>query len=167
MLLQHIDVLFYYLRKKKKVFADSCLEFTTTDNQFNQRIQSLYIRFLGKNNDISVVNVDHCVAEYILGFYMMSNTPWYEVDKVYFPIHVGREKHWILGCLRFKERVIYVYNSKRSTRSNLFVMECLEAYSVLLPLFLDLIGFWEKYELRGFTAFFDSKKKLTDPFDVL
>ena len=46
-------------------------------------------------------------------------------------------------------------------------MECLEAYSVLLPLFLDLVGFWEKYELRGFTAFFYSKKKLTDSFDVL
>ena len=47
------------------------------------------------------------------------------------------------------------------------MMECLEAYSVMLPLFLCwFLG--KKYELiRGFIAFFKSKKKVTDPFDVL
>ena len=143
------------------------MKFTTIDNHFDQRIQNLYIKFLGKNNDISVINIDHCVAEYILGYYMMRNTPWSEVDEVFFPIHVSKEKHWVLGCLKFKDKKIYVYNSMRSARSKTLALVCLEAYSVLLPLFLDVVDFWEKYEDQGFKAVSDSKKNMTDPFDVV
>ena len=66
---QHIDVLFYYLRKKGKIFKDFYLNFTTTDNQFDQQIQSLYSRYLAKNEDLLVVSIDYSVAEYIFGVF--------------------------------------------------------------------------------------------------
>ena len=92
-LFQHIDVLFYYMRKKRKVYGDSCIKYTTTDNIFDQRIQSLYSKFLGKNEDLSLVSLNDIVAEYILGYYMLCTTSWIEVDEVLFPIHVSKEKH--------------------------------------------------------------------------
>ena len=74
------------------------MKFTTTDNYFDQRIQNLFIKFLGKNNDISVINIDHCMAEYILGFYIMRNTPWSEVDEFSFQFMLLRKNigYWIV-----------------------------------------------------------------------
>ena len=138
---QHIDVLFYYLRKKGKIFKDSCLNFITIDNQFDQRIQSLYSRYLAKNEDLTLVTVDHAVAEYILGYFMMCNRVWFDVDHVFFPIHIGKEKHWILGVLHIKDCHIYVYNSLRGVKYNKAVPDCVRSYSILLPLFFDVVNF--------------------------
>ena len=71
--MQHIDVLFYYLRKKEKIYRKSCMKFTTSDNLFDQRLQGLYAKYMSKEKDNSLVCVDHCVSEYILGYFMFYN----------------------------------------------------------------------------------------------
>ena len=55
----------------------------------------------------------------------------------------------------------------RSAKSKTLALVFLEAYSILLLLFLDVVIFWEKYEDQGFKAVSDSKKNVTDLFDVL
>ena len=92
-----MDVLFYYLRKKEKVYYDSCVKYTTIDNQFDQRIQALYKKFLSKNKDYSLISIDHSAAEYILGYYMPSNTSWYLVDEVMFPFILLKRSIGFLG----------------------------------------------------------------------
>ena len=162
-----MDVLFYYLRKKGKVYSDSCVKYTTTDNQFDQRIQALYKKFLSKNKDYSLISVDHSVAEYILGYYMPSNTSWYLVDEVMFPIHIAKEKHWILGRLNFKERCIYIYNSLRCAKSHKLMMEVLSSYSVLLPVFFELLDVWGEHKDIDMKSEFYASKKLLNTFEVV
>ena len=162
-----MDVLFYYLRKKGKVYSDSYVKYTTTDNQFDQRIQALYKKFLSKNKDYSLISVDHSVAEYILGYYMSSNTSWYLVDEVLFPIHIAKEKHWILGRLNFKERCIYIYNSLRCAKSHKLMMEVLSSYSVLLPVFFELLNVWGEHKDIDMKSEFYTSKKLLDTFEVV
>ena len=106
------------------------------------------------------------IAKYILGYYMLYNTPWIDVDKVLFPIHVSKEKHWILGCLNFKDRCIYVYNSLMSSKHDRVILETLKSYSILLPLFLDLVDFWDHRSDLDLTVGAYSSKDLSDPFDV-
>ena len=64
------------------------------------------------------------------------------IDDVFFSIHIGKEKHWILGHLNFKDRCIYIYNSLRCAKTNKVVMEVLESYSILLPVFFQLLNLW-------------------------
>ena len=162
-----MDVLFCYLRKKGKVYSDSCVKYTTTDNLFDQHIQSLYKKFLSKNKDISLISVDHSVAEYILGYYMPSNTAWYLVDDVFFPIHISKEKHWILGRLNFKDRCIYIFDSLRSAKTKKVVMEVLECYSVLLPVFFELLDLWAERKDIDMNSKVYASKKILDPFEVI
>ena len=138
---QHIDVLFYYLRKKWKNFKDFYLNFTTTDNQFDQQIQSLFSRYLAKNEDLTLVTVDHVVAKYILGYFMMCNRVWFNVDHIFFPIYIGKEKHWVLGVLHIKDCHIYVHNTLRGAKYNKAVQDCIRSYIILLPLFFDVVNF--------------------------
>ena len=91
--LQHIDILFYYLRRKGRVFSKNCLRFITTDNFFDQRFQGLYERYLSSGKNVSVVGMNHYAAEYILGYLIACNTIWLDVDHVLFPIFVAKEKH--------------------------------------------------------------------------
>ena len=141
---QHIDVLFYYLRKKGKIFSDCCVKFTTINNHFDQLIKALFSKFSTKN-DLSVVSVDHAIAEYILGYLMLCNTPWVDVDFILFPIHITKDKHWVLGLLNIKDKRIYVYNSLRSAKNDRVVIDYLRSYSVLLPLFFDVLDIWKYY----------------------
>ncbi|KAF4379511.1 hypothetical protein G4B88_018207 [Cannabis sativa] len=63
----HIDIIFYYLRKKIMYSAEPKIKVTTTDCLFCSSITTLYERFVEKNNDISVLSLSHNVAQYIQG----------------------------------------------------------------------------------------------------
>ncbi|KAM3378124.1 hypothetical protein P3S68_010537 [Capsicum galapagoense] len=72
----HIDMLFYYFRKKSKyILLDGESSFTTTDYWFNCLIQNLYSKFLGKRKDVVVIKEDSEIVEYILGYVMRCNVP--------------------------------------------------------------------------------------------
>ena len=142
------------------------MKFTTSDNLFDQRLQDLYAKYLSKEKDNSLVRLDHCISEYILGYFMFCNKPWLEVDHVLFPIHVVKQKHWVLARLSFKERCLYVYDSMRGVTHDRGVSEVLDCYSILLPLFLDVVDFWSKSINLDATSDPYASKKVTDPFSV-
>ena len=158
--------MFCYLRKKEKIYLESCVKFTTSDNLFDQRLQDLYAKYLSKEKDNSLVCVDHCVSEYILEYFMFYNKPWFEVDHILFPIHIVKQKHWVLVHLSFKDRCLYVYDSMRGATHDRGVLEILDCYNILLPLFLDVVDFGSKRTDLDVTSGPYASKKLTDPFSV-
>ncbi|XP_019259517.1 PREDICTED: uncharacterized protein LOC109237646 [Nicotiana attenuata] len=155
----HIDVIFYYLRKKGKYGVDVPVRFTTTDCWFNCLISNLYKEFLEKNRDMNLITETDPIAEYILGYFLRCNVPWSTVDEVLFPINLSDKWHWILARLSFKDLRIYVYDSMSGARQNSAVRRSVERYSVLLPYFLHRIGFWDtKENPMGIPA--------NDPFEI-
>ncbi|XP_070022964.1 uncharacterized protein [Nicotiana sylvestris] len=155
----HIDVIFYYLRKKGKYDVDVPIRFTTTDCWFNRLISTLYKEFLEKNRDMNFITETDPIVEYILGYFLRCNVPWSTVDEILFPINLSDKWNWILARLSFKDLHIYVYDSMSGARQNSAVQRSVEPYSVLLPYFLHRIGFWDtKENPMGIPA--------NDPFEI-
>ncbi|KAF4348953.1 hypothetical protein F8388_019128 [Cannabis sativa] len=130
----HIDIIFYYLRKKIMYSAEPKIKVTTTDCLFCSSITTLYEKFVEKNNDISVLSLSHNVAQYIQGGKILCATPWHLVDHVVMPIN-------ICGRLNIAERRIYLYNSLRSGRYMTAAKEACKPFSVILPYYFSMLDF--------------------------
>ncbi|KAF4365767.1 hypothetical protein F8388_003436 [Cannabis sativa] len=139
--LLHIDIIFYYLRKKIMYSAEPKIKVTTTDYLFCSSITSLYEKFVEKNNDISVLSLSHNVAQYIQGGKILCATPWHLVDHVVMPINVKLQDHWICGRLNIAERRIYLYNSLRSGRYMTAAKEACKPFSIILPYYFSMLDF--------------------------
>ncbi|KAF4388154.1 hypothetical protein G4B88_021850 [Cannabis sativa] len=137
----HIDIIFYYLRKKIMYSAEPKIKVTTTDCLFCSSITTLYERFVEKNNDISVLSLSHNVAQYIQGGKILCATPWHLVDHVVMPINVKLQDHWICGRLNIVDRRIYLYNSLRSGRYMTAAKEACKPFSVILPYYFSMLDF--------------------------
>ncbi|KAF4366613.1 hypothetical protein F8388_004277 [Cannabis sativa] len=137
----HIDIIFYYLRKKIMYSAEPKIKVTTTDCLFCSSITSLYEKFVEKNNDISVLSLSHNVAQYIRGGKILCATPWHLVDHVVMSINVKLQDHWICGRLNIAERRIYLYNSLRSRRYMTAAKEACKSFSVILPYYFSMLDF--------------------------
>ncbi|XP_075079873.1 uncharacterized protein LOC142165155 [Nicotiana tabacum] len=87
----HIDVLFYYLRKKGKYDKDLPVTFTTTDWYFDEEINDLWQVFIDTDGDNDVCTPKHVIAEYIQGFVLDVNVPWHTVEHVLMPINVAEQ----------------------------------------------------------------------------
>ncbi|KAF4379277.1 hypothetical protein F8388_013495 [Cannabis sativa] len=137
----HIDIIFYYLRKKIMYSAEPKIKVTTTDCLFCSSITTLYEKFVEKNNDISVLSLSHNVAQYIQGGKILCVTPWHLVDHVVMPINVKLQDHWICGRLNIVDRRIYLYNSLRSGRYMTAAKEACKPFSVILPYYFSMLDF--------------------------
>ncbi|KAM6593985.1 hypothetical protein CsatA_001688 [Cannabis sativa] len=137
----HIDIIFYYLRKKIMYSAEPKIKVTTTNCLFCSSITSLYEKFVKKNNDISVLSLSHNVAQYIQGGKILCATPWHLVDHVVMPINVKLQDHWICGRLNIVDRQIYLYNSLRSGRYMTAAKEACKPSSVILPYYFSMLDF--------------------------
>ncbi|KAF4396085.1 hypothetical protein G4B88_020722 [Cannabis sativa] len=130
----HIDIIFYYLRKKIMYSAEPKIKVTTTDCLFCSSITSLYEKFVDKNNDISVLSLSHNVTQYIQGGKILCATPWHLVDHVVMPINVKLQDHWICGHLNIVDRRIYSLRSER-------YMTAAKPFSVILPYYFSMLDF--------------------------
>ncbi|KAM6548018.1 hypothetical protein CsatB_019694 [Cannabis sativa] len=137
----HIDIIFYYLRKKIMYSAEPKIKVTTTDCLFCSSITSLYEKFVEKNNDISVLSLSHNVSQYIQGGKILCATPWHLVDHVIMLINVKLQDHWICGRLNIVDRRIYLYNSLRSGRYMTAAKEACKPFSVILPYYFSMLDF--------------------------
>ncbi|KAF3637029.1 hypothetical protein FXO38_12020 [Capsicum annuum] len=77
---QHLDTIFYYMRKKAKYEPNIVVKFTTTDFVFRNKIDALYHNFVKNGKDFSTIPEKHEVEEYIRGFYCDANVPWNKVN---------------------------------------------------------------------------------------
>ncbi|KAF4400706.1 hypothetical protein G4B88_001261 [Cannabis sativa] len=119
----HMNNIFYYLRKKALY------------HKFN-KVKAIKTK-------MSYIHAAHLIAHYIRSLRILCSKPWYEADHVLFIINLRKESHWVFGHLDLIEGVLFLYNSLRTAKMNAAARNAMKAYSVLLPLFFDLLGFWK------------------------
>ncbi|XP_075112639.1 uncharacterized protein LOC142182312 [Nicotiana tabacum] len=162
----HLNIIFYYLRKKAKYGNNMPIKVTTTDTLFNNIIQRVFTEFVKGGKQDHLIDRSDDIMEYMKGFRMHCNTPWHQVDHVIFPINLAEIWHWILGCVSFHKRCFYVYDSLRSRKHKKVIQKVAEAYVVLIPLFLVSIEFYNQISDIVIENGLHMGKKLTDPFEI-
>ena len=140
--MQHLDVVFYYLRKKIKYSGNVELRVTTTDSLFYQTCKTTNTR-CPVSDYVKVASISTVLTEYILGTYHYCATPWAQVDHVVMPVHVVSDAHFILVHFDIRQRRLVVYNSLRGAAHRRTALEAVEPISVLVPVYLDFAGFYD------------------------
>ncbi|KAM6558954.1 hypothetical protein CsatA_028193 [Cannabis sativa] len=153
----HLDIIFYYLRKKGKYAKEPKVKFTTTDCLFFKTIHALYEKFIAQKKNLSLITAQHAIADYIRGRKMLCGSPWHLCDHVFFIIHMETESHWILGRLNIEERRMYMYNSLSTAMKDSAAIKACQPFAVLLPHFFALFDEFKK----------ENKPVCLDPFEVV
>ncbi|PHT48416.1 hypothetical protein CQW23_12624 [Capsicum baccatum] len=120
---EHIDVIFYHLRKKSKLKSDQDYRFTITNYFFKNYIDKTYSRCYEDDTDTvlttqqyyvesaRVALIEEAITHIIKGYCMSSGLPWHQVDEVYVPINCNENFHWVLAVIALKDRHIRIYDS--------------------------------------------------------
>ncbi|KAM6577108.1 hypothetical protein CsatB_028945 [Cannabis sativa] len=140
----HMDVIFYYLRKKAKYSTATNMKITTTDCYFNSSIRSLHEKYVSMNEQMSLVHSKQKIAHFIKGKLLRCGTRWSQADHVLLLVHIKTVSHWVMGRLDMKSRIIYLYNSLRTPKYAASSLLALEPYSVMLPLFFSMLGVYDE-----------------------
>ncbi|XP_070044911.1 uncharacterized protein [Nicotiana tomentosiformis] len=162
----HIDVIFYYLRKKGKYNQTTNFKYTTVDCIFKRRIAEIFDRYADTDSNASVAKEEDVVCEYIRGYRLLANVPWYTVDIVLISVNLKDKLHWILTVVSFKERCIKVYDSHRSAGHDMGSE--IDKLAKLVPLYLSMSDFYRDKKVIDWShdsAYSD--KAQTDPFDIV
>ncbi|XP_060190895.1 uncharacterized protein LOC132620227 [Lycium barbarum] len=112
---QHIDVIFYYLRKKGKYDRRSTFKYTTVDCLFMRKVDQTYLAYNNPETGPNVANEEDDICQYVKGYRLHANVPWHSVDNIFIPVNIKEDNHWSLVVLSFNDRRLYVYNSYRGS----------------------------------------------------
>ncbi|KAF3641601.1 hypothetical protein FXO38_21538 [Capsicum annuum] len=164
---QHIDVYFYYLRKKSKYDPKRSYKFSIVDCNFMNIISSLH--------DIYSADVENLMAgghmahinEYINGFRMHVVVPWHTVEDIYIPVNIQEKHHWVLAILSFSERCIFLYDSYELSGHYSVVLDVIEKLAAIIPLCLEHCDFYVKKGIHVENHLRYKDKDSSDIFDVL
>ncbi|KAH0780187.1 hypothetical protein KY290_006614 [Solanum tuberosum] len=150
---EHIDVIFYYLRKKGKYEASSNVRFTTTDCVFKTKITTSFFQLCDayENKKNYKVKDSDDIARYIYGRRLLASTSWDKVDYILFPLNIKEGCHWILVVFDIRQRSLEVYDSFLARDGvNFEVKNIVEMFSIVLPYYLSVVKFYDKRpELRA------------------
>ncbi|XP_069148325.1 uncharacterized protein [Solanum lycopersicum] len=111
----HINVIFYYLRKKAKYDVDNRYKYTTVDCVFTSKISSIWKKYEDLDSDVWCADEEHFIGDYIRGYKVHADIPWHLVDHVFIPVNVKENFYWVLAVLSVNDRRVYVYDSYRAT----------------------------------------------------
>ncbi|XP_070022188.1 uncharacterized protein [Nicotiana sylvestris] len=143
--------------------------FTTTDCVFKTRIEQIYEKFINlpPQEKYSVIKPQDVVAEYILGYRLLANVAWDEVDYVIMPVNIKEKFHWVLVVFDIADRQLYAYDSMVSSHNHHVVESCVKKFSVIIPLYFSCTGFYGK---RNDINFMNTKayieKPIIDPLNI-
>ncbi|GMN33319.1 hypothetical protein TIFTF001_048254, partial [Ficus carica] len=141
---EHIDVAFYYLRKKSRQFTELKQRMVTTvDTFFTSKIRSLW-----RIHQSSPANFDWGSCESILkimtGVKVQSGSSWFDVNTLLIPVHLADLKHWVLVKLELTSWTIEVYDSlQHEGHHNARVREGLECLAVFIPMLAERINLFD------------------------
>ncbi|KAF3623099.1 hypothetical protein FXO38_30928 [Capsicum annuum] len=167
---KHINVVFYYLRKKEKLDTTSAYRYTTVNCVFMNYIHHTYTHYLRSHSEIDlslhdeyvrsmkVASVEKSICEIMQGLCIPAAILWHFIDEVYVPINCKGSFHWVLAVVVLKERCIHVYNSMKGHRGN---AEEIKELAEMLSTYLTISDFFEK---KGRTdwSLLDAYKEKTD-----
>ncbi|KAG5627948.1 hypothetical protein H5410_013166 [Solanum commersonii] len=137
-IIDHIDVVLYYLRKKSKYSVNSRYKYTTVDCLFKTKITDIYAAYANIESKNCVATIENDIREYINGYRLMAAIPWNTIDNVLIPVNVKQKNHWVLAVLSLIERHIHVYDSYRAAKHDSFVREEIQKLAQLLPMYLSM-----------------------------
>ncbi|KAF3628295.1 hypothetical protein T459_29966 [Capsicum annuum] len=152
-LLQHIDVVFYYLRKKAKMDTTSEYRYTTVNCIFMNYIHDTYTHYHRSHSEIDlsshvenirsmkVASVEGSIYEIMQGLCISGGIPWNLIDEVYVPINYKGSFHWVLVVRVLKERCIHVYDSMKGHRG---YADEIKELAEILSTYLTISDFFEK-----------------------
>uniref|UniRef100_A0A803Q854 Ubiquitin-like protease family profile domain-containing protein n=1 Tax=Cannabis sativa TaxID=3483 RepID=A0A803Q854_CANSA len=132
----------YKPNTKKKIMHSGTINIlvTTTDSIFYKVVRTTYESYLA--NGSNVINQESIIAKYMSGQSLSCSVPWYYLDHVAIPAHVTDEVHYILAHFNIRERCLVVYNSMTLKVNKEPVHKTVTTFSVLIPLFMECIGFY-------------------------
>uniref|UniRef100_M1DGH7 Ulp1 protease family, C-terminal catalytic domain containing protein n=1 Tax=Solanum tuberosum TaxID=4113 RepID=M1DGH7_SOLTU len=154
---QHIDVVFYYFRKKSKLRSTNQYRYTTVNCLFSSHINNTHERYYNNVADDDISTQEHIdravvasvhkrsITNVMKGFSIPAALPWHLVDDVYISINCDGKFHWVLAIVELNKRLIHVYNSSVGTRKQVHYEE-IKKLSRMLPSYLLDSGFFEKNE---------------------
>ncbi|KAG5628193.1 hypothetical protein H5410_013411 [Solanum commersonii] len=143
----HIDVIFYYLRKKGKYEVNSNVRFTTTDCVFKTKITTSFFQLCNahENKKNYKVKDSDDIPRYIYGRRLLASTSWDKVDYILFPLNIKEGCHWILVVFDIGQRSLEVYDSFPTRDGmNFEVKNIVEMLSIVLPHYLSVVKFYDK-----------------------
>ncbi|PHT36716.1 hypothetical protein CQW23_24416 [Capsicum baccatum] len=172
---EHIDVCFYYLRKKSKYGPHSSYKnepnksykYSTVDCNFMDVIRSLNDVYSMDAQNLKDGGREHHLMEYINGFRMHAAVPWHTVEDIFIPINIKEKHHWILAILSFSERCIFLYDSYESNGHYAAVLAEIEKIAKIIPLCLQACDFYVKKGIDHQSHPRYKDKESSDMFDVL
>ncbi|PHU21505.1 hypothetical protein BC332_06612 [Capsicum chinense] len=160
---EHIDVIFYYLRKKAKLQIQEQYRYTTSNYLYKVYINNAYDRYCQQQPEVS--QNEGCLINIIKGFSIPAGLPWHFVDEVYIPINCGDEFHWVLAAIILKKRRIRVYDSMSRRRRSGTSFE-IQKLAKILPTYLDMSGFLDQKVRTNWSTIEAYRDKMANPFDV-
>ncbi|KAH0722903.1 hypothetical protein KY290_005568 [Solanum tuberosum] len=113
---EHIDVVFYYLRKKSKLRSLDQYRYTTVNCLFKTYINNTHERYHCSLADDNLSTQEHMargsvvsgfersMMNIINGFEIPAGLPWHSCDDVYIPVNCDGQFHWDSGFFDHSER---------------------------------------------------------------
>ncbi|XP_062075280.1 uncharacterized protein LOC133779321 [Humulus lupulus] len=139
----HMDVVFYYLRKKLRHNNTRC---TTMDAICDRYINKAWETYI--NNPSEQFSWEKKPYAYLLncanGKKMRIPTPWINVDFIYSPVYIRDMYHWVLVEIVLKSKKIKIYDSMAGKGHKKNVMTAVTAYSMMIPMLLQSINFYKE-----------------------
>ncbi|PHU05170.1 hypothetical protein BC332_25992 [Capsicum chinense] len=173
---KHIDMVFYYLRKKAKLDKISEYRYTTVNCIFMNYIYETYTHYHRSHSDINlsshdenvrsnkVASVERSIYEIMQGLCIPTNIPWHMIDEVYVPINCKGSFYWVLAVVGLKERCIRVYDSLKGHRGH---GNEIKELAKMLSTYLTIFNFFEKKERTDWSLLEAYKEKTDqDAFDI-
>ncbi|PHU30677.1 hypothetical protein BC332_02770 [Capsicum chinense] len=171
----HIDVYFYYLRKKSKYGPHSSYKnepnksykYSTIDYNFMDVIRSLNDVYSMDAQNLKDGGQEHHLMEYINGLCMHAAVPWHTVEDIFIPVNIKEKHHWVFAVLSFSERCIFLYDSYESSGHYAVVLAEIEKIAKIIPLCLQACDFYVKKGIDHQSHPRYKDKESSDMFDVL
>ncbi|XP_027769722.1 uncharacterized protein LOC107024627 [Solanum pennellii] len=143
----HINVIFYYLRKKAKYDVDSRYKYTTVDCVFTSKILSTWKKYEDLDSDVCCADEEHFIGDYIRWYKVHAGIPWHLVDHVFIPVNVKEKFHWALAVLSLNDRRVYVYDSYRAAGHDAAIRKEVTKLAQLIPLKLTMYDYYKNIGL--------------------
>ncbi|PHT70881.1 hypothetical protein T459_25985 [Capsicum annuum] len=176
--MQHLDVIFYHLRKKLKLRLCDNYRYTTINCFFKTYIDKTYSRYYPADQTYQISTQEDYEKSYVVAknedaitniinrFCISAGLPWHMIDEVYVPVNRGKEFHWVLVVIVLKERVIRVYDllsSKIKKKSP----NKIQKLAVMLPAYLSDSHFFKKTKRTDWSTLKAYKGKLGQQTDLI
>ncbi|KAF3614566.1 hypothetical protein FXO38_35591 [Capsicum annuum] len=171
----HIDVWFYFLRKKSKYGPHSSYKNKPNKSYKYSTVDCNFMNVISFVNDVYSMDAqnlkdggqEHHLMEYINGFRMYTAVPWHTVEDIFISINIKEKHHWIFAILSFSERCIFLYDSYESSDHYATFLAEIEKIAKIIPLCLQACVFYVKKGINHQSHLRYKDKESSDVFDIL